>query len=168
MNRRLETVRDVFVFCCYTGLSYSDVAKLDSSHIHESSSMMRLLVIDRTKTGNITRVPLLPIAEQLIEKYEIFNQRSSSRRIFPVTSNQPMNEYLKEIAALCSIDKHLTVHVARHTFATTVCLTNGVSLEVVRTALAHTSIKTTEVYAKMTDVRLNKEMELLSQQLPTF
>jgi len=118
LNVRLEIVRDVFVFCCYTGLSYADVAKLNASHVQALNDGFRTIIIPRTKTKVISRIPLLPAAEEIINRYHIHSIHDPKEKLLPVNSNQKMNEYLKEIATLCDIPKRLTVHLARHTFAT--------------------------------------------------
>lgn len=165
MNERLEIVRDIFLFSCYTGLSYADVKQLSITHIHENGQDGRIILICRTKTGVQSRIPLIPQAEGLIEKYRNFSDSNFQKKIFPVKSNQKMNEYLKEIATICEVNKSLTFHLARHTFATTVALKNGVSTEVVKTVLGHKNIRTTQIYAKMVDSRLSLEMKLLSEKI---
>lgn len=165
LNDRLSLVRDVFVFSSYTGLAYSDVAKLNKNHIQQIDDSTRIIIISRTKTNAESRIPLLPQAEEILKKYSEFSISNKEGKLLPVASNQKMNEYLKEIASICDISKRLTTHLARHTFATTVTLQNGISLEVVQTTLGHKSIRTTQIYAKMTDIRLQNEMKQLSHKL---
>jgi site-specific recombinase XerD len=165
LDSRLEAVRDVFLFSCYTGLSYSDVAKLRESHLFSSGNGLRMIVIPRTKTGVVSRVPVLPAAEKLIARYQPLSDAYQTDKLFPVRSNQKMNEYLKELATVCEIQKRLTFHLARHTFATTISLANGITMEVLRTMLGHRNIRTTEIYAKMTDLRVQEEMHRLSNKL---
>ncbi|HLD52728.1 MAG TPA: site-specific integrase [Sediminibacterium sp.] len=162
LNSRLEVIRDVFVFCCYTGLSYADVAKLNRDHINgDGKDELRVIIIPRTKTKSNCRIPLLPVAEAILKKYIPFTKADKLKRLLPVNSNQKFNEYLKELATLCDINKTLTVHIARHTMACTVTLENGISLEVVKTILGHKNIRTTQLYSKMTDIRLHAEMNTL-------
>lgn len=165
LNDRLNAVKDIFLFSCYTGLSYVDVVLLSQNHIHGNCTGEKMIIINRAKTKVESRIPVLPYAEVLIEKYSKFSESSVNNRLFPVKSNQKINEYLKEIANLCGITKILTFHLARHTFATTIALKNGVSMEVVKAILGHKNICTTQIYAKMVDLRLTAEMKALSQIL---
>jgi site-specific recombinase XerD len=162
LNQRLEIVKDVFIFCTYTGLSYADVAKLNKSHLQNGS---KSILVARTKTGVPCDIPLLDRALDILERYQSFANADKKGRLLPVNSNQKINEYLKEIAVLCDISKTLTFHLARHTFATTVAIANGVTLEVVQSILGHRNIRTTQIYAKMTDKRKSTEMEILNKTL---
>jgi site-specific recombinase XerD len=156
---RLEKVKDVFLFCCYTGLSYSDVVKLTNQHI-QTVGQEKWIVVNRTKTDITSRIPLLPAAEKILNKYS-----ANEGKLLPVPTNQKMNAYLKEIADLCGVKKHLTVHLARHTFATTITLTNGVSMESVSKMLGHTNIKMTAHYSRIVDKKLSSEMNELKKKL---
>ncbi|WP_207424183.1 site-specific integrase [Desertivirga brevis] len=158
---RLNYVKDVFLFSCYTGLAYADVQKLKKSEVVKGHDGESWINTKRKKTDTSTRVPLLPAALELINKYKSFPPCVNSGKVFPVSSNQKMNAYLKEIAAVCGITKTLTYHIARHTFATTVTLTNGVPIESVSKMLGHTSIKTTQHYAKILDMKVGADMEKL-------
>lgn len=160
---RIQHVRDVFLFSCYTGLAYSDVEKLTKDDIVKGIDGNLWIKIKRTKTKTLSSIPLLPIAQKLVEKYADVN--NSKGKLFPVYSNQRMNSYLKEIADSCGIKKNLTFHIARHTFATTVTLTNGVPIESVSKMLGHKSLKTTQHYAKILDEKLSEDMNLLKQRL---
>ena len=142
-SERLERVRDIFIFSCYTGLSYIDVKGLDESNIRISFDNNLWIMGKREKTGTSYNIPLLDIPKQIIEKYK---GTMPNKKVLPVPSNQKVNEYLKEIGAVCGIDKDLTFHLARHTFAT-LTLTKGVSIESVSKMLGHTNIKTTQIYA---------------------
>jgi site-specific recombinase XerD len=164
-SERVTVVRDVFLFCCYTGLSYSDVLRLSKKDLQQLSDDVKFIISKRTKTGIEFRVPILSQADSIIQKYEPFSSADKRGRLFPVKSNQKMNEYLKEIADRCGITKRLTCHIARHTFATTVTLANGVSLESVKAMLGHKNIRTTQIYARMTDPRLIEEMKSLNERL---
>ena len=160
---RMETIRDIFIFACYTGLGYAELKKLNSTHIHHGNDGGKWIIIDRTKTDIRCRVPLLPQAKAILQKYEDFP--ANRNRLLPVNSNQKMNEYLKELAEICGINKNLSMHVARHTFATSVTLSNGVPIETVSKMLGHTSLKTTQIYARILDSKISKDMEELKSKL---
>jgi len=162
---RLELVRDIFVFACYTGLSYSDIAKLNSSHVQIGNDGNDWIIIDRTKTESRCRIPILPVAKEVLRKYENHPIVQSSDRLLPILSNQKMNCYLKELEDICGIMKKLTMHVARHTFATSVTLSNGVPIETVSKMLGHTSLKTTQIYAKIVDSKISNDMNQLKIKL---
>ena len=158
---RLNHVKDVFLFSCYTGLAYADVQKLKTSEIVKGHDGETWINTKRKKTDTATRVPLLPAASILLNKYKKHPMFENTGKVFPVCSNQKMNAYLKEIATVCGINKTLTYHIARHTFATTVTLSNGVPIESVSKMLGHTSIKTTQHYAKILDMKVGADMEKL-------
>lgn len=164
-NNRLAAVRDIFVFSCYTGLAYADVKKLKHSEIVKGIDGSLWIQTFRAKTNTRVPIPLLPQALVLVEKYSM--QKVPNGLVFPVLSNQKMNAYLKEIADLCNISKKLTFHIARHTFATTVTLSNGVPIETVSKMLGHTNIKTTQIYSKVVDLKISGDMQALSQRLKT-
>ncbi|WP_158975384.1 MULTISPECIES: site-specific integrase [Flavobacteriaceae] len=156
---RLEHVRDVFIFSCYTGLAYVDVAKLKEDDIVLGMDGRLWIKVNRTKTKTLSSIPILPIAEQIINKYASLPKIDN--KLLPVYSNQRTNGYLKEIADLSGINKKLTFHMARHTFATTVTLSNGVPIESVSKMLGHKSLKTTQHYAKILDTKLSEDMKNL-------
>ena len=158
---RMNQVRDIFIFSCFTGLAYVDVKKLRRSEIVKGGDGQMWIYTRRQKTSTPTRVPLLPSALTLLNKYASHPACSNEDKAFPVTSNQKMNAYLKEIADVCGINKDLTFHIARHTFATTVTLLNGVPIESVSKMLGHTNIKTTQHYAKILDIKVGADMALL-------
>jgi site-specific recombinase XerD len=162
---RLEWVRDLFVFSCYTGLAYIDTMRLTPANITKGMDGELWLMTKRKKTSNPVRVPLLPKALTLIEKYKDHPRASSKGTLLPIISNQKLNSYLKEIADLCDIKKNLTFHLARHTFATTVTLTNGVPIESVSKMLGHSKISTTQVYAKVIEKKLSEDMKNLRDKL---
>ena len=162
---RLIQVRDIFLFSCYTGLSYVDVKKLTKSNVNIGIDGDQWIFTHRQKTDTSTRVPLLPLAQELILKYEYHPECVNSNVLFPVLSNQKMNSYLKEIVNVCGINKELTFHIARHTFATTVTLSNGVPIESVSKMLGHTNIKTTQHYAKILDKKVSDDMVALRGKL---
>lgn len=163
--KRLSQVRDIFVFCCFTGLSYIDVRTLRDEHIRKAFDGSLWIMTKRHKTNVPVNVRLLDIPKRILEKYK--NQNSNGF-VLPVLSNQKMNAYLKELADICGINKNLTFHMSRHTFATTVSLANGVPIESVSKMLGHTDIKTTQIYARITDTKLSKDMEALSHKLSSY
>jgi len=158
---RLNIVKDIFLFSCYTGLAYADVKKLKRSEIIIGIDGEKWLVSKRQKTDIAARIPLLPPALMIIDKYSEHRQCSDGIRVLPVLSNQKMNSYLKEIADLCAINKNLTYHIARHTFATTITLSNGVPIETVSKMLGHRNLKTTQHYAKILDKKISEDMRNL-------
>lgn len=155
---RLGQVRDIFLFCCYTGLSYVDVHKLKRSEVIDGMDGGKWLVIKRQKTDSPSRIPILPFAWKILERYNDHPQCNVKGQLLPVLSNQRMNSYLKEIADICGIEKTVTFHLARHTFATTITLTNGVPIESVSKMLGHRSIRTTQQYAKIVDKKISEDM----------
>lgn len=161
---RLDLVRDIFIFCCFTGLAYSDVKKLTKNNLVIGIDGEKWIKTKRTKTDTRSNIPLLPTALEIIKKYENNPIVVTKDVLLPVLSNQKSNAYLKEIADLCGINKNLTTHLARHTFATTVTLTNGVPLESVSKMLGHKSIKTTQHYAKIIDKKVSDDMAILRQK----
>jgi site-specific recombinase XerD len=164
-SSRLDQVRDTFLFCCYTGLSYIDVQRLRRSNIVDGIDNEKWIVIKRQKTDAPSRLPILPAALKILGKYECHPQCQVKGQLLPVLSNQRMNSYLKEISDVCGIQKNLTFHLARHTFATTITLTNGVPIESVSKMLGHRSIKTTQQYAKIVDRKVSDDMKLLKDKL---
>ena len=162
---RLAQVRDIFLFSCFTGLSYSDVAKLTARDIVTGIDGEKWIFTHRTKTDESSRIPLLPTPLALIEKYRDHPQANNAGKLFPMLSNQRMNSYLKELADVCGIQKELTFHCARHTFATTVTLTNGVPIETVSKMLGHKTLRTTQQYAKILDKKVSEDMQLLKAKL---
>lgn len=162
---RLALVRDIFVFCCYTGLAYADVKQLQQEDIIIGVDGYRWIKLARKKPKAISSIPLLPPAEAIIEKYSEHAYVLDGKGVLPVLTNQKSNAYLKEIADVCGINKNLTTHLARHTFATTVTLSKGGSISTVSKMLGHRSLKTTQIYAKVLDSKIANEMNLLKEQL---
>lgn len=162
---RVQYVKDLFIFSCYTGLSYIDVMRLTPDDIQIGIDKQIWLFTKREKTGNPVRVPLLPVAIEIINKYKNDIKALVHHQVFPPISNQKLNSYLKEIADICGIKKNLTFHLARHTFATTVTLTNGVPIESVSKMLGHTKISTTQIYAKVIEKKLGEDMDKLKERL---
>lgn len=134
---RLSLVRDIFLFSCFTGLAYIDVKNLTKSHISIGIDGEKWIFTHRQKTESASKIPILPITQMIIDKYENHPQSVNQDKLIPILSNQKMNAYLKEIATICEIEKELTFHIARHTFATTITLTNGVPIESVSKMLGH-------------------------------
>nr|WP_198999666.1 site-specific integrase [Flavobacterium sp. ASV13] len=162
---RLRHVRDMFLFSCYTGLSYIELFELTRNKIITGIDGGLWISTSRAKTDTDVRLPLLPQAIELMEKYKDDTRALNNGTVFPVISNQRMNGYLKEIADICGITKTLTFHIARHTFATTVTLSNGVPIESVSKMLGHTSIRTTQIYAKVIEKKLSEDMHNLQQRM---
>ena len=162
---RLDRVRDVFVFASYTGLSYSDLKKLTIESITKGIDGGDWIIYEREKTGIRASVPLLPQAISIIEKYKKDPECIADNKLLPIRSNQKLNSYLTEIAELCEVKKHITMHLARHTFSCSVTLTNGVPIETVSKMLGHTSIKTTQIYAKVVDTKISEDMIRLKTKL---
>lgn len=164
---RLELVRDIFVFSCFTGLAYVDVQQLKKENISIGIDGSKWIFKNRQKTDIASKIPLLPVAEMIIDKYIDNPTCLNSNSLLPILSNQKMNAYLKEIADVCGINKELTFHIARHTFATTVTLSNGVPIETVSKMLGHTNLKTTQHYAKILDKKISEDMQVLKAKFNT-
>lgn len=163
-SKRLGVVRDAFLFSCFTGLSYGDVCKLTTNEFKcEGNDVW--LITKRNKTGIDVRLPLMDVPLRIFNKYV---ENRVSERIFPLMSNQKVNDYLKEIAAICGIEQRVTFHLARHTFATTVTLEHGVPIETVSKLLGHTDIKTTQIYARITKRKIESDMNRLKKKLSDY
>jgi site-specific recombinase XerD len=158
-SERLTKVRDVFVFSCYTGLAYADVSKLSQDHIHTINGT-NWIILDRTKTKNQSTIPIFPKAMEILKHY----QNSKSRHLLPLISSQNLNKYLKEIAETAGINKRLSFHAARHTFATTVTLNNGVDITSVSAMLGHKMLKTTQIYAKVNLQKISADVQGLMKK----
>jgi len=162
---RLQLVKDLFIFSCYCGLSYIDVINLTEENINFGIDGELWIIKKREKTNKLLRIPILPKARVLIDKYKTSPKSVINGTIFPKISNQKLNSYLKEIADVCSIQKNLTFHLARHTFATTITLTNGVPIETVSQLLGHSRISTTQIYAKVIERKVSHDMNKLRVNL---
>lgn len=160
---RLELVKDIFLFSCYTSLAYVDVANLKRSQVTFVNGD-KWINTKRQKTGTPQRIPLLDQPLQIMEKYKD-HSRCLNGAMLPILTNQKMNAYLKEIADTCGINKRLTFHIARHTFATTVALANGVPIETVSSILGHKKLAQTQHYAKIVDLKKMEDMNALKQKL---
>ena len=163
-TERLSLVRDIFLFSCFTGLAYIDVKNLTKSHISFGIDGEKWIFTHRQKTESASKIPILPVTQMIIDKYENYPQCNNEDKLLPILSNQKMNAYLKEIAGVCEIEKELTFHIARHTFATTVTLTNGVPIESVSKMLGHKNLRTTQHYAKVLDRKVSEDMRILKNK----
>ena len=150
---RLEKTRDMFLFSCFTGLSYIDVKTLTAAHFEKDSDGRIWIKKRRVKTGVLSRIPLLPMAKMILEKYK------GGDKLLPIQDAADINKYLKDIAILCNINKRITHHTSRHTFASTVTLANNISLEVVSKMLGHTNTRMTAHYAKLVDETIANQMD---------
>lgn len=162
---RLQYVKDLFIFSCYTGLAYIDVMHLTPEHIQIGIDKELWLITSREKTDTSVKIPILPVAMEIIKKYRNDIKAQVQYRLFPNIANQKLNSYLKEIADICGITKNITFHLARHTFATTVTLTNGVPIESVSKMLGHSKISTTQIYAKVIEKKVGEDMRRLKERL---
>ena len=167
-TERLSLVRDIFLFSCFTGLAYIDVKNLTKSHISIGIDGEKWIFTHRQKTESASKIPILPVTQMIIDKYENHPQSNNEDKLLPILSNQKMNAYLKEIAAVCEIEKELTFHIARHTFATTVTLTNGVPIESVSKMLGHKNLRTTQHYAKVLDRKVSDDMAILRDKFTSL
>lgn len=165
---RLEQVKDIFLFSCFTGLAYSDVKKLSKNDVVIGIDGYKWIKIKRSKTDTRSSIPILPTASDILEKYSQHTEEIDSGKLLPVLSNQKMNAYLKEIADVCKIPKNLTFHLARHTFATTITLSNGVPIESVSKMLGHKSLRTTQHYAKILDRKVSDDMKELRTRIKKY
>ena len=163
-SERLTLVKDIFIFSCYTGLAYVDVKGLKKDHIAIGIDGEKWIFKNRQKTDTKSKIPVLPIAEEIIQKYADHPRCLNEDAILPILTNQKMNSYLKEIGDLCDIPKEITFHMARHTFATSVTLTNGVPIETVSKMLGHKNIQTTQHYAKVLDRKVSEDMKILKDK----
>lgn len=161
----LSINRDIFVFSCYTGLAYSDVKALNKKHLQVGVDGKKWIYMRRIKTNTAVRIPLLEEAERILDCYKDHPKIDGIDNLLPVYSNQKTNQYLKEIAEKVKIRKKLSFHTARHTFATTVTLANGVPIETVSKLLGHHKISTTQIYARVIDSKIADDMDTLREKL---
>ena len=162
-SRRLSIIRDLFIFQCYTGISYVDLFQLKPENFNKNEDGRICLRFNRGKTNTFCKLPLIKPAEEIYTKYQ--KEPRKGGKLFPVPSNQRYNACLKEVAIECGISKALTSHMARHTFATTVTLSNGISIETVGKMLGHRKISTTQIYAKVLDEKVFDEMSILDLKI---
>ena len=166
-NTRTSTtvkVKDIFVFSCYTGLRFQDAQNLKTDNL-TSYNKKAFLRFAQEKTGRAIDIPLLPVAKRILDKYKDEPERKILHKLLPKISNQKVNAYLKTISDLADLKKTLTHHMARHTFATTICLNNGMPMEDVSKLLGHSSLKTTAIYGRITQDRLQKSMERVNKKM---
>ncbi len=164
-NIRLQRVRDIFIFCCFTGLAFIDVKQLKRSEVCIGIDGQFWILKNRQKSAVPSRIPLLPIAIQILEKYQEDPGCIAKDVLLPVLSNQKYNSYLKELSDISNIHKPLTSHSARHTFGTTVTLANRVPIESVKEMMGHKHIKQTLHYARVLPIKLSEDMQLLKERL---
>ncbi len=162
---RINIVKDLFIFSCYTGISYIDMFKLTPANIAKGIDGNDWIITQRQKTKNTIKIPLLPKAKEILNKYKDHPRVLSENSLLPRLSNQKINAYLKEIGDLCDIQKRLTFHMARHTFATTITLSNGVPIETVSKLLGHSKIATTQIYAKVIENKVSYDIEKLKRRI---
>lgn len=153
---RLEKARDFFLFGCFTGLAYIDIKTLESKHFERDEDGRLWIKKKRVKTGVLSRIPLHPMAKMILEKYK------GGDRLLPIQAPSDINKYLKDIAILCHINKNITFHTSRHTFASTVTLANNISMEVVSKMLGHTNTRMTAHYAKLVDRCIAEQMDTIN------
>jgi site-specific recombinase XerD len=146
-------------------LAYADLQKLRRSEISTGIDGGKWIFTRRQKTDSASRIPILPMAQEILDRYADHPQCKEKDKVLPILSNQKMNAYLKEIADCCGITKRLTFHIARHTFATTITLSNGVPIETVSKMLGHRNLKTTQHYAKILDRKVSQDMQALKEKL---
>jgi site-specific recombinase XerD len=161
---RLRIVKDLFVFSCYTGIAYSDIMNLNEDNLVLGIDGKHWISTKRQKTKNSFKLPLMGPALSIIKRYQ-YHPKRQPEKLFPKISNQKLNSYLKEIADACDITKNITFHVARHTFATTITLSNGVPIETVSKILGHTKLTTTQIYARVLDKKISEDMSGLESIL---
>lgn len=163
-NRSLDKVKDLFIFSCYTGLRFQDAQNLVLDNL-TSYNKMAFLRFAQEKTGRVIDIPLLPAAKKILDKYRDEPERKILHKLLPKISNQKVNAYLKTISDLAGLKKTLTHHMARHTFATTICLNNGMPMEDVSKLLGHSNLKTTAIYGRITQDRLQKSMDKINKKI---
>lgn len=162
LDKKLERTRDVFIFCCFTGLSYIDVFKLTKEKINLSIDGQQWIMGKREKTDMDYFIPMMEIPKKILEKYK--NETFKDGKLLPVKVSLTVNRLLKEISEICGINKHLTFHLSRHTFAT-LTMSKGVSLESVSKMLGHKNIQTTQIYAKMTTEKVGRDMAIFAESI---
>ena len=163
-SKRLEVIKDMFLMSAFTGLAFTDVSQLTEDHIVTDNDGNKWIRKPRQKTKLMSNIPLLDVPLAIIEKYQGDKKAAKKGVLLPIPCNQVMNRYLKEIAEICKINKHLTMHTARHTYAT-LCLSQGVSLKNVSKMLGHASVKMTERYARVLDSSILRDMNAIRDTL---
>jgi site-specific recombinase XerD len=165
IRKSANYIRDMFLFATFTGLSYSDLRNLQHNHLQQQEDGSKWIVLNRKKTGVASCIPLLDIPLQIFEKYKNTKFAGGNGSVFKVQTKENFNLQLKRIAKTAGIDKRLTFHTARHTFATSVCLTNGIPIESLSQMMGHLSIKTTQIYAHVTRTKHNEDMTNLEKRI---
>lgn len=163
-SERLQKIKDCFIFSCYTGLSYVDVKELTENNIVKGIDNNNWIYTKREKTDEQVKVPILPKAWAILEKYRTTQETDFTTNVLPISSNQKTNAYLKEITKACGIHKNISFHVARHTFATTVMLSNGVPIETVSKLLGHAKLSTTQIYARVVETKISEDINNLLER----
>lgn len=163
--KRIDIIRDLFVFQCYTGLAYIDLYNLSRDNIQIGIDGNKWIYTKRGKTGTSCHIPILNPVQRIIDKYKNNPILIEKKQLLPVPSNQKMNAYLKEVADICGINKNLHTHLARHTYATTVTLSNGIPIETVSKLLGHNKLQTTQIYAKVLDSKISEDMSKLREKI---
>lgn len=161
-NKKMELIRDLFLFCCFTGLSYIDLKNLTTGKVQTSFDGEQWIMARRQKTGIESNIMLLDIPKQIIQKYD---GMASENRLLPVPHYETCRDWIKKVAKVCGIEKNVSWHQSRHSFATEVCLTNGMPIETLSKMLGHTNIRTTQIYAKITHEKESRDMAALSNKL---
>lgn len=161
-NKKYEQARDVFIFCCFTGLAYIDVFSLTKDNIKSATDGKLWIKGNRIKTKVEYNIPLLNIPKIILKKYD---NKLPNGKLLPIYAKRAYNNTLKKVAKQCGIEKNISSHLARHTFATTIALTKGVPIETVSKMLGHTSIKTTQIYAKVINSKISNDMDMLAEKL---
>lgn len=161
-RKKHELVRDLFVFCCFSGLSFSDLKNLTTDNLQTSFDGHEWIITKRQKTKVQSNIRLLDVPRRIIEKYKGI---AKDGKVFPVPSYQNLRDNITLIMQACEIKKHVTWHMSRHTYATEICLTNGMPIETLSKTLGHTNISTTQIYAKITNEKVSNDMEALSHRL---
>ena len=164
-TQRLSQVRDMFIFSCYTGISFCDIMKLKTDNVSIGIDGYRWIVFKRQKTATSVKIPLFDKADAILNNYLALGKEKKSEYCFPRISNQKTNIYLKEVADHCGLDLNLTFHMARHTFATTITLSNGLPIETVSKLLGHTKIATTQIYAKVVEEKISNDVNNLRSKM---
>jgi integrase len=162
---RLSVIRDLFLLQCYTGLAYKDLEALSPDHLVTGEDGGDWIFINRGKTGVLCKIPILTVPQRILNSYASHPTCEKRGKVLPVPSNQKMNAYLKEIATICGINKDLTTHLARHTFATTIALANDMPMETLSKLLGHRKITTTQIYGRILDKKIGNDMENLRRKL---
>ena len=164
-SESLERIKDMFLFSCYTGLTYGELKELTKDHIVKGMDGKNWIYTKREKTNEPVKAPLLYKADIILKKYQEKRFDLITNYLFPVRSNQKMNQYVKEVMKATKVRKHITFHSARHTFATTVTLSNGVPIETVSKLLGHTKLSTTQIYARVLEHKVSGDITALEKRM---